>query len=132
MYLAKVGGMRLQRWHLILAHQILRISYPTPSYPIQFCHILSDYILSDPALAYLILALSYPIPWHPIQSCRILSEYILSHRILSDHIRLYPTLSVPNRTYHCVVSGGILISQSRRQAPIMMVFDPILSCLIRS
>ena len=71
--------------------------YPSPSYPILPCPILSQSTLSYPIISYPSPSypiLTCPIPLHPILACPIPVHPILSYHILSQSI-----LSYPNPTY---------------------------------
>ena len=86
--------------------------YPSPSYPILPCPILSQSTLSYPILPCPILSqstlsypiISYPSPSYPILTCPIPLHPILAcpipvHPILSYHILSQSILSYPNPTY---------------------------------
>ena len=61
--------------------------YPSPSYPILPCPILSQSTLSYPII-------SYPSPSYPTLSYPILSQSIVSYPVLSYPSPSYPSLSI--------------------------------------
>ena len=106
--------------------------YPSPSYPILPCPILSQSTLSYPIISYpspSYPTLSYPIPGHLILSYHILSQSILSYPNLSYPTPSYPSLSYPSPPYP-ILSYPIpvypILSQSNLSYPIPV--HPILPC----
>lgn len=106
-FTVSVGNMRLQRRGIW--------SDPILLYPIQPYAILSFPIRSYPLRSYL----------YPIGSNQILSYPIRLYPITPDPIRPYYTLSNP------ICPKPFLSLCSRRHMPTKMVFDPIMSYLLR-